>query len=102
MQGVLLCIFRLIMFAAFIFGISNTKADLKLDKTKLPFIQLLLVSGSLYFLALPTFVSLTYFVAPYNQQLFIVFTTFFTQFMAYVLLIYQFSTGKSKYYEASY
>lgn len=62
----------------------------------------MMISGTLYFLSMPASFALCHTLAPYNQQLFFVFSTFFTQLISYVILQYQFSAKKSRYYKASY
>ena len=100
-QGILMCVFRILLLLGFIVGMIFTRGDIK-DPKKVPYFRHLLISGFLYLISLPVCLILCLFVAPYNQQLFLLYTTFFTQLMAQIILLYQFSAKKSWYYEASY
>lgn len=101
LQGLLLCIFRVCLYIAFLYGVKKTRCIVK-DKRKLLFLKFLTISATLYFLSLPTYVFLCQFIEPYNQHAFILFATFFTQFIAYIILIQQFTGQKTIYYGASY
>ena len=65
-QGIMLCLFRICLFIGFMFGIVQTKREIK-EKRKQSFMNFLAFSGSLYFLALPVFVGACQMVAV-NQQ----------------------------------
>ncbi|CDW87269.1 integral membrane protein gpr180 [Stylonychia lemnae] len=100
-QGFMLCFMRILLFMGFIYGLYQTRKEIK-DQRKLEYMRQLLLSGSLYFLSLPFFLLLCNLLSPYNQQLFFVFSTFFTQLLSFILLLYQFGTKRSKYHQASY
>lgn len=100
-QGILLCVFRVMMYLGFVVGMKFTRDEIK-DFKKISYFRQLFFSGTLYLLSLPLFLILCQFLAPYTQQLFLLYSTFFTQLMAFIILQYQFSAKKSKYYEASY
>jgi len=64
-QGILLCLFRLCLYAAFILGIVQTKKDMK-DKGKVNFMIMLAIAGTFYFLALPFSVIICGMINPFK------------------------------------
>ena len=65
-QGIMLIIFRLCMYLAFLYGIWDTKDKVARNAQKSQFLNLLLVSGTLYFMALPISILLSKFALLYN------------------------------------
>ena len=72
-QGILLIIFRILMYLAFAYGYWSTKTSLK-ERDKLGFLKIIFWTGNLYFLSLPLSVLVCEFLNPYQQQSFIVYS----------------------------
>ena len=63
-QGILLIIFRILLFAAFSYGYCSTKAEIK-DPKKLSFLKMIFWTGNIYFLVLPLSIIICEFLNPY-------------------------------------
>lgn len=64
-QGLILCIFRVLLYVGFIYGLRNTRKDIR-DQKKIEYLRQMSISGTLYFLSLPIFYGLCHTLSPYN------------------------------------
>lgn len=106
-QGLTLCILRVIMFVAFIFGLYNrskiTGASSQQLARESRYFRIVGLAGTLYLLSLPAVVAFTnYALENLSQQSFIVLGSFACQTLAILCLQYQFTVKHSAYYEISY
>jgi hypothetical protein len=106
-QGLLLCILRITMFAAFLFGLCNRKsftgASDQQNAREAKYFRIIGLAGGLYLLSLPLVVGFTNFALEnLSKQQFIVLGSFVCQFFAVLVLQYQFTVKHSAYFEISY
>ena len=60
----MLCVFRLCQFAAFIYGVVDTREQIRKDKEKMKFINLLTLCATLFYLAKPVYIFIASFMLP--------------------------------------
>ncbi|KRX01907.1 hypothetical protein PPERSA_05746 [Pseudocohnilembus persalinus] len=97
--GYVILVIQIGLFIYFQFGLNNIKqkASIKLKS----FIQQLSFFGSLYFLAIPILLVISWFFAFYDRNIIITLGTLLIQAAAFIVLIYLNTSQKSAYYKVS-